>query len=183
MQLESTQTRGKILVIDDEEAIREGLEMLLLTEGYSVDLAVNGTEGVRKLENQAFDLVLLDLMMPDISGMEVLSTVRQRDRETPIFMITAYGSVEAAVKALKLGATDVIAVNAPPARLETKSGVTVPLAAPVVSMVLAQVSTTEPTSWFTGESRLLCARMKKGYTCSTRPKSLGSGITSLASRS
>ena len=61
-----------------------------------------------------------------------------------------------------LGATDVIAVNAPPARLETKSGVIVPLAAPVVSMVLAQVSTTEPTSWFTGESRLLCARMKNG---------------------
>ncbi len=103
---DSASDRGKILVIDDEEAIREGLEMLLLTEGYSVELAVNGTEGVHKLENRAYDLVLLDLMMPDISGMEVLSEVRKRDRDTPIFMITAYGSVEAAVRALKLGAND-----------------------------------------------------------------------------
>jgi DNA-binding NtrC family response regulator len=59
-----------------------------------------------KLEANAYDLVLLDLMMPDRSGMDVLAEVRERDRETPIFMITAYGSVEAAVKALKLGAND-----------------------------------------------------------------------------
>ncbi len=98
--------KGKVLVIDDELDIREGLEMLLISEGYAVDLAQNGTEGVRKLEHGSYDLVLLDLMMPDISGMEVLEVVRQHDRETPIFMITAYGSVEAAVNALKLGAND-----------------------------------------------------------------------------
>jgi DNA-binding NtrC family response regulator len=98
--------RGSILVIDDELDIREGLELLLTSEGYSVDLAQNGTEGLRKLEERAYDLALLDLMMPDRSGMEVLQEVRQRDRETPIFMITAYGSVEAAVQALKLGAND-----------------------------------------------------------------------------
>src|ERR1043165_5712957 len=101
-----TESKGKVLVIDDELDIREGLEMLLTTEGYSVDLAQNGTEGLQKLESHAYDLVLLDLMMPDRSGMEVLQEVRARDRETPIFMITAYGSVEAAVEALKLGAND-----------------------------------------------------------------------------
>jgi len=95
-----------ILIIDDEADIREGLELLLVTEGYSVELAQNGTEGLQKLESNAYDLVLLDLMMPDRSGMEVLQEVRQRDRETPIVMITAYGSVEAAVSALKLGAND-----------------------------------------------------------------------------
>jgi DNA-binding NtrC family response regulator len=58
------------------------------------------------MESRAYDLVLLDLMMPDRSGMDVLREVRERDRETPIFMITAYGSVEAAVEALKLGAND-----------------------------------------------------------------------------
>jgi len=58
------------------------------------------------MESSGYDLVLLDLMMPDRSGMDVLQEVRQRDRETPIFMITAYGSVEAAVHALKLGAND-----------------------------------------------------------------------------
>jgi DNA-binding NtrC family response regulator len=102
----SSQTKGKILVIDDEHDIREGLEFLLLSEGYSVDLAQNGTEGIRKLEGASYDLALLDLMMPDMSGMEVLAEVRKRDRETPIFMITAYGSVERAVEAIKAGAND-----------------------------------------------------------------------------
>jgi len=98
---------GKILVIDDELDIREGLyDLLTLEGGYTVELAHNGTEGLHKLEGTAYDLVLLDLMMPDMSGMDVLRQVRQTDRETPIFMITAYGSVEAAVDALKLGAND-----------------------------------------------------------------------------
>ena len=99
-------SRGKVLVIDDEVDIREGLELLLTTEGYLADTAHNGTEGLQKLASHSYDLVLLDLMMPDKSGMEVLEEVRQRDKETPIFMITAYGSVEAAVSALKLGAND-----------------------------------------------------------------------------
>ena len=93
-------------MIDDEVDIREGLELLLSTEGFTVETAQNGTEGLQKLSSNSYDLVLLDLMMPDISGMEVLEEVRLRDRETPIFMITAYGSVEAAVGALKLGAND-----------------------------------------------------------------------------
>src|SRR3954452_4376270 len=99
-------SRGKVLVIDDEVDIREGLELLLTTEGYQAETAQNGTEGLQKLATNFYDLVLLDLMMPDKSGMEVLEEVRQRDKETPIFMITAYGSVEAAVHALKLGAND-----------------------------------------------------------------------------
>jgi DNA-binding NtrC family response regulator len=105
-ELSVSTTKGKVLVVDDELDIREGLDTLLSLEGYSVDLAINGSEGVRKIESRAYDLVLLDLMMPDRSGMDVLRDVRQRDRETPIFMITAYGSVEAAVDALKLGAND-----------------------------------------------------------------------------
>ncbi|HTS63485.1 MAG TPA: sigma-54 dependent transcriptional regulator [Candidatus Acidoferrales bacterium] len=102
----ANQTKGRILVVDDESDIREGLELLLTSEGYSVDLAQNGTEGIQKLSSAAYDLALLDLMMPDKTGMEVLEEVRKHDRDTPIFMITAYGSVEAAVSALKLGAND-----------------------------------------------------------------------------
>src|ERR1039458_7554710 len=99
--------KGKILVIDDELDIREGLyDLLTLEGGYTVELAPNGTEGIHKIESAAYDLVLLDLMMPDMSGMDVLRHVRKTDTETPIFMITAYGSVEAAVDALKLGAND-----------------------------------------------------------------------------
>jgi DNA-binding NtrC family response regulator len=99
-------SKGKILVIDDEADIRESLETLLEMEGYRVELATGGVEGLEKLESNSYDLVLLDLMMPDRSGMEVLKEVRERDRETPIFMITAYGSTQVAVDALKSGATD-----------------------------------------------------------------------------
>ncbi len=99
--------QDRILVIDDEADIRESLEALLTLDGnYNVDMAVNATEGLKKLETSSYDLVLLDLMMPDRSGMEVLEEVRQRDRETPIFMITAYGSLDVAVQALKRGAND-----------------------------------------------------------------------------
>jgi DNA-binding NtrC family response regulator len=102
-------SRGRILVIDDELDIRESLEALLDLEGYDVDLAPNGADGERRLEQRAYDLILLDLMMPEKSGMEVLRDVRERDRHTPIFMITAYGTVEAAVQAVKLGANDYLA--------------------------------------------------------------------------
>src|SRR4029077_99581 len=98
--------KGRVLVVDDEADIRESLDTLLSLEGYSVELAQNANEGLRKIESGNYDLILLDLMMPDRSGMEVLHEVRERDAETPIFMITAYGSVEVAVNALKSGATD-----------------------------------------------------------------------------
>src|SRR5579864_6143349 len=102
-----TTSKGRVLIIDDEPAIRESLHALLTLEGgYSVDLAEGGIEGLQKLAKRGYDLVLLDLMMPDMSGMEVLHDLRERDRETPIFMITAYGSVQAAVDALKAGADD-----------------------------------------------------------------------------
>jgi DNA-binding NtrC family response regulator len=98
--------KGRILVVDDEADIRESLETLLTLEGYTVDLAANATGGLQRIESNTYDLVLLDLMMPDRSGMEVLQDVRARDAATPIFMITAYGSIEVAVGALKAGAND-----------------------------------------------------------------------------
>jgi len=97
---------GRVLIVDDEIEIRESLEALLHLEGYEVDLAQNAAEGERRLETRAYDLVLLDLMMPEKSGMDMLRDVRERDRHTPIFMLTAYGTVEAAVQAVKLGAND-----------------------------------------------------------------------------
>jgi DNA-binding NtrC family response regulator len=101
--------RRRILVIDDEADIRESLELLLTTENYAVDLAENATQGLQRFESGTHDLILLDLMMPDRSGMEVLAEIRQRDQETPIFMLTAYGSEEVAVRALKSGANDYFA--------------------------------------------------------------------------
>lgn len=96
----------RVLVIDDEEDIRDSLEALLTLEGFQVELAFNGTEGLQRLERANYDLVLLDLMMPDRSGLEVIQEIRQRDADTPVFLITAYGSVEVAVQAIKAGAND-----------------------------------------------------------------------------
>ncbi len=77
--------RGRILVVDDEAEIREGLETLLALEGYTVDLAVNATEGEKRLGAHAYDLVLLDMMMPDRSGLDLLREFRERDHDTPVF--------------------------------------------------------------------------------------------------
>ena len=98
--------RARILIVDDEEDIREGLETLLNLENYRVDQAVNANEGLARLENTSFDLVLLDLMLPDKSGIDFLKEFRQRDTTTPVFLITAYGSLDVAVQALKNGAND-----------------------------------------------------------------------------
>jgi DNA-binding NtrC family response regulator len=104
--LEAEASPGRVLIIDDEPDIRESLEALLSSENYQVELAPTASEGLRHLETTAYDLVLLDLMLPDKSGMQVLEEVRGRDRDTPIFMLTAYGSIEVAVQALKRGAND-----------------------------------------------------------------------------
>ncbi len=105
----SAPERRRILVVDDEADIRESLEFLLTSENYSVDLAENAASGLHKFESGSYDLILLDLMMPDRSGLEVLTDIRERDKETPVFMLTAYGSVEVAVRALKSGANDYFA--------------------------------------------------------------------------
>jgi DNA-binding NtrC family response regulator len=101
-----TTAKGRVLVVDDEPAIRESLGDLLTDEGYAVETAPNATEGLRLYEAGGYDLLLLDLMMPDRPGMEVLREIRQKDRETPVLVITAYGSVPVAVEALKAGAND-----------------------------------------------------------------------------
>jgi DNA-binding NtrC family response regulator len=98
--------KGRILVVDDEAEIRESLSYLLGEEGYGVDAAANAAEGLRMYEAGGYDLLLLDLMMPDRPGMDVLREIREKDRDTPILVITAYGSVPVAVEALKAGAND-----------------------------------------------------------------------------
>jgi len=99
-------SKGRVLIVDDEEAIRESLETLLKLEGYSTSTAESGGEGINAINNEVFDLVLLDLMLPDRSGLEVVEEVRRTNAEVPILMLTAYGSIENAVKAIRLGAND-----------------------------------------------------------------------------
>jgi DNA-binding NtrC family response regulator len=99
---------GSILIIDDEAAIRESLETLLDLEGYSIESAENGEEGLARLAARPFDLVLLDFALPDMNGLEVLAEIRDRDPQLAVIMITAYGTVENAVRAVQAGATNFI---------------------------------------------------------------------------
>lgn len=98
--------KGKVLIIDDEPEIRESLETLLELENYAVVTAPDGKTGLNLLSGRSVDLVLLDLMLPDLSGIDVLERIREQDRETPVVVLTAYGSVENAVAAIKCGAND-----------------------------------------------------------------------------
>jgi DNA-binding NtrC family response regulator len=105
-QVESA--NGSILIIDDEAAIRESLETLLAIEGYNVEAARSAEEGLAMLAASPRDLVLLDFALPDRNGIEVLEEIRDRDPGLPVIMITAYGTVENAVKAIQAGATNFI---------------------------------------------------------------------------
>ncbi len=95
---------ASVLVIDDEEIIREALEALLVVEGYRVVSAATGGQGLEALANRSFDAVLLDLMLPDRNGLDVLEDIRRVDDELPVVMITAFGTIESAVAATKQGA-------------------------------------------------------------------------------
>src|SRR3954468_5602913 len=101
--------KGSVLIIDDEEEIRESIELLLASEGLSTDTAPNGDEGLRKIEDSHYDLVLLDLMLPGKSGMEVQRDIKRIDPTLPVVIITAMGVIETAVTAIKEGAFDYIA--------------------------------------------------------------------------
>jgi DNA-binding NtrC family response regulator len=99
---------GSVLIIDDEVAIRESLETLLQLEGYLVETAASGEEGLARIAERSFDLVLLDLALPDRDGMDLLAEIRTQDSQLSIIMITAYGTVENAVRAMQAGAANFI---------------------------------------------------------------------------
>ncbi len=99
---------ARILVVDDEESIREFFEIMLKREGYEVVSASNGREGFEAFKKGGVDLIISDIQMPEMSGMELLGKVKEVDSEIPMIMITAFGSTEIAVEALKVGAYDYI---------------------------------------------------------------------------
>ncbi|MBU1339220.1 MAG: sigma-54 dependent transcriptional regulator [Acidobacteria bacterium] len=98
----------RIHVIDDEPIIHEVLGELLSSEGYKVEISASGTEALKKHETDFFDLVLLDLLMPGMNGIDVLKELKKRHPDIVIIIITAYASVESAITAMKIGAYDYI---------------------------------------------------------------------------
>lgn len=99
---------SKILIVDDEPFNLDLLEQELADQGYLVDSAGGGKEALEKVELSQPDLVLLDYMMPDLNGIEVLERMREAGHQVPVIIVTAYGTIERAVQAMKAGACDFI---------------------------------------------------------------------------
>ncbi len=99
---------ARIVVIDDEEIVRISCSRTLKPEGHDVRLAKNGQEGLSMLAAEPADLVLTDLKMPEIDGIDVLTVVKKEWPSTEVIIMTGYQTVETAVKSIKLGAFDYI---------------------------------------------------------------------------
>jgi DNA-binding NtrC family response regulator len=98
-----------ILVVDDEEVMRDVLESLLRQAGYQVTLAEDGAQGLSLARQQSFDAVILDVMLPEVGGLDALEELKRADPDVVVLMITAYASVETAIAAMKRGAFDYVA--------------------------------------------------------------------------
>jgi two-component system nitrogen regulation response regulator NtrX len=99
-------SQERILIVDDESAIRSSLRGILEDEGYSVQTAASGEEGLEILAKGTFNLVLLDIWLPEMSGLEVLAEIRRHEDPPAVVVISGHGTVETAVRAVKLGAYD-----------------------------------------------------------------------------
>lgn len=109
----------RILVIDDEERIRDACTMVLEEEGYELATADNGELGLKMIQEQHFDVILLDLMMPHLSGLEVLPQLKEQHPDTAVIVITGYATVEHSIEAMKKGAFDFIPKPFTPDQLRT----------------------------------------------------------------
>src|SRR5919198_2521198 len=110
---------SKVLVVEDEPNLRKVLATLLRREGYEVSIAENGEQGLAEFERGGAEVVITDLVMPKVGGMEVLRTINARDPDVPVIIITAHGTVDSAVEAIKLGAFDYITKPFDQAELQT----------------------------------------------------------------
>jgi ATP-dependent Lon protease len=100
---------ARVLVVDDEEIARKNLDHILQKEGYIVVMAASGAEALEKMETSNFDVVLTDIRMENISGIEVLEKTKSKYPETEVVMVTAYASTDSAMETLKKGAFQYIA--------------------------------------------------------------------------
>src|SRR6187401_2656149 len=99
---------AEILIIDDEKAIRKTLSEILSFEGYKLDEAADGEEGLKRFKDKSYDLVLCDIKMPKIDGIEFLQKAGEVNPDIPIIMISGHGNIKTAVEAVKKGAYDFI---------------------------------------------------------------------------
>jgi two-component system response regulator PilR (NtrC family) len=98
--------KPRVLLVDDEPSMREMLRIVLRRDGYDVSIAANGMQAIGMIRRERFDLLLSDIRMPDVSGVDVLRAAKEANRDLVAFMMTAFASTETAVEAMRLGAVD-----------------------------------------------------------------------------
>ncbi|MCA9296889.1 MAG: response regulator, partial [Phycisphaerales bacterium] len=98
----------RILIVDDKEMMRDSVATTLSRRSYTVTTATNGPAAVEKLRQRPYDVIITDLQMPGMTGIELLDAVREIDEQLPVIVMTAYGTIETAVDAMKRGAFDYI---------------------------------------------------------------------------
>src|SRR3990172_3613498 len=99
---------SRILVIDDDDAVRESMQRMLRGAGYTVQTAASGEEGLAMARGGAFDVILSDMRMPGISGVDVLRQLREQRVDSSFIVMTGFGTVDTAVESMKLGAVDFV---------------------------------------------------------------------------
>lgn len=109
--------RGRILVVDDEPVVNESCRRILSARGFAVETTESGRDGLSRAARQDFDLVITDLRMPDLDGMDLVRQIRRERPHTAIVVITGYGTVPSAVEAVRLGVADYIEKPFTPAEL------------------------------------------------------------------
>lgn len=109
----------KILIVEDDKLVRGALEDTLIKEGYQVQAVSDGAESLFLIQKESFNAVILDLNLPTMGGLEVLTKVKQFPNAPPIIVLTAYGSIQNAVTAIKTGAIDFLVKPCPMKELKT----------------------------------------------------------------
>ncbi|MBW2145247.1 MAG: response regulator [Deltaproteobacteria bacterium] len=151
----------KILVIDDEKRIRDGCQKTLKLEGFEVATIESGTLGLEIIEKEHFDIILLDLMMPGLSGMEVLARVKVLHPETIVIVITGYATLEHAIEAMKKGAFDFVAKPFSPEELRS-----------VVSKAIQFIRTLEDIVTENSRMRVLINQLSGGVMATDAQKNV-----------
>lgn len=100
--------KARVLVIDDDQIVLDSISQILTDENYDVDVTLRGGEGLERAIREHYDLVLTDIRMPDMGGIQVLRDIRQKRPALPVVMITGYATAPSAEMAMKLGAADFI---------------------------------------------------------------------------
>jgi DNA-binding NtrC family response regulator len=153
--------KSNVLVVDDEAVIREGLRRILEIEGFSVETSSSGNLALERLQDKDFDLVITDLKMPGMSGMEVLKTIKVLQPEVPVIIITGFSTVDTAVEAMKNGAFDYISKPFTPEQINEKIKKALAQRAVLLENVFIkkELNTHQGFDRFVGESR----EMQKVY--------------------